>query len=127
MFEVGDVVHFHSPTVGKAKYHICLGPDENGGPRFAFLFVNSEGGFRGDCVLDDGDVPGLPISRTQQTVVSFSNISRIGEKQLALFEATKVGEISGNVAGVLLSFVKDTKILTSKEKKCFIDALGSLI
>ena len=127
MFEIGDVVHFRSPTVGKPKYHICLGPDEHGGPRLAFLFVNSDGGFRGDCVLDDGDIPGLPVSRTEQSVVSFTNITRLGEKRLEHFDATKVGRISRTVAGTLLAFAKETKVLTRDEKAYVISALAKLI
>lgn len=127
MFEVGDVVLFHSPTVGKLKYHLCLGHDENGGPRFAFLFINSEDGFRGDCVLDDGEIPGLPTSRTQQSVVSFTNITRIGEEKLQLFQAEKVGKISGDVAGVLINFARETKVLRKAEKDFVTAALTSLL
>jgi hypothetical protein len=127
MFDVGDVVHFESPTASKGKYHLCLGEDEHGGPRFAFLFVNSEDGFRGDCVLDDGEIPGLPTSRTQQSVVSFSNISRIGEKRLRLFQAKKVGTISKEVAGVLLAFAKEVKSLNRVERKLVVHAFETLL
>lgn len=127
MFEVGDVVHFRSPTVGKSKYHLCLGHDEHGGPRFAFLFINSEGGFRGDCILEDGEIPGMPVSRSQNSVVSFTNLTRIGPERLVLFEATKVGRISEHVAGVLIAFAKETKALPHAEKKHIITALETLL
>lgn len=127
MFDVGDVVHFESPTVGKAKFHLCLGRDEHGGPRFAFLYVNSEGGFKGDCVLEDGDIPGLPASRSQQSVVSFTNITRIGERQLQLFRAVRVGRIEPDVAGVLLSFANETPVLTRQERQLAVAAFELLI
>ncbi|SDY18333.1 hypothetical protein [Citreimonas salinaria] len=126
MFEVGDVVRFHSSTVGKPKYHLCVGYDEHGGPRLAFLFVNSETGYRGDCVFEDGEIPGLPESRTSESIVSFTNITRIGEDKLKLFKAEKVGKISGDVAGVLAAFARDTKVLTAPEKRFVVAALESL-
>lgn len=127
MFKVGDVVHFQSPTVGKLKYHLCIGHDEHGGPRLAFLFINSESGFSGDCVLDDGDLPGLPTSRSQQSVVSFTNITRIGPKRLTTAEAKVVGQISSDVAGVLLNFAKETKVLTRPEKALITGALENFL
>jgi hypothetical protein len=127
MFEVGDVVHFRSPAVGKFKYHLCLGHDEHGGPRFAFLFINSESDYKGECVLEDGDIPGLPTSRTDQSVVSFTNIPRIGLKALEAYDAEVVGRITGDVAGVLLGYAKTTKALTKPEPNLVVAALNSLI
>jgi hypothetical protein len=125
MFDVGDVVAFHSPTVGKRKYHICLG-QEDGITKFAFLFVNSETGFKGDCVLEDGEIPGLPISRTDQSVVSFTNITRMGADRLNLFEAESVGRISGDVAGILATFARETKVLNRREKSFVVSSLETL-
>lgn len=127
MFEVGDVVHFDSPTASKGKFHLCLGHDEHGGPRFAFLFVNSDANFQGNCILEDGDIPGLPASRTCQSVVSFTNITRLGEEKLKLFHARSVGKISPDVAGVLIAFAKETKVLTRPEKRHVVAALETLM
>lgn len=125
MFKVGDVVRFHSPTAGKEKFHICLGYIE-GSPVFAFLHLNSSSGYRGDCILDDGRVPGLPVSATGQTIVSFSSIVRIREDRLATFRAVKTASIDSLLAGELAAFAKDIRVLTAVERKLVVTALESL-
>ncbi len=80
MFEAGDVVRFFSPTAGKTKYHLCLCVNQSG--KNCFLFLNSRTGYRGDYVLDDGAVPGLPRSQTGNTVVSFSQVIKMDEREL---------------------------------------------
>lgn len=125
MFEAGDVVRFHSPTAGKEKFHLCIGQGENG-PLFAFLHLNSGAGYRGDCILEDGQIAGLPASPTGKTVVSFSTVVRIGEKRLEKFGAVKTGVIDGHLAGELAAFAQATRVLTAAEKKLVVSALESL-
>ena len=126
MFEIGDVVRSHSPTASKEKYHLCLGDDGNG-PRFVFLHLNSKSGFRGDCVLDDGRISGLPKSPTGETIVSFSVLVKIGGERLKLFGAAKTGEIDANLAGELIAFVKDTPVLTYQEREFVRARLDTLL
>jgi hypothetical protein len=125
MFKAGDVVRFHSPTAGKEKFHLCLGHGEEG-PLFAFLFLNSGSGYRGDYVLEDGQIPGLPKSPTGETVVSFSMIVRMGEERLEKFAATKTGEIDAHIAGELAAFAKTTSALTRSEQAFVVSALEAL-
>ncbi|SMH58203.1 hypothetical protein [Maritimibacter sp. HL-12] len=125
MFEVGDVVRFHSTIAGKEKFHLCLGRTENEAI-FAFLFLNSGSGFRGDCVLDDGQFPGLPKSPTGKSVVSFSLLVRVKEEKLPAFGATKVGAIDGHLAGELAAFAKEVRSLTRQQQAFVVSALESL-
>lgn len=90
---------------------------------FAFLHLNSNAGYRGDCILDDGAVPGLPKSPSGKTVVSFSVIVRMGEDRLQKFAAAKTGEIDGHLAGELAAFVKTTPVLNHAEKAFVVTAL----
>lgn len=125
MFEAGDVVWFNSPTAGKGKFHLCLGNDANG-PLFAFLHINTNSGFRGDLILQDGQIPGLPQSKSGQSVVSFSTIVRMGEERLALFGAVKRGQIDGQLAGDLRAFASGTPVLNKEEKLLVVTALSTL-
>jgi hypothetical protein len=125
MFDVGDVVRFHSPTAGKEKFHLCLGVSQ-GSPLLVFLFLNSSYGFKGEYVVEDGVVPGLPRSPTNQTIISFTNLTRMGEDRLAKFGATKTGRIDGHLAGELIAFVKELKVLTKQERIFVITALETL-
>ena len=125
MFEAGDVIRFHSPIAGQETFHISLGRTENE-PVFAFLFLNSNPGFKSDCVLDDGQIPGLPKSPTGKSVVSFSMLVRLKEDKLSIFGATKTGAIDPHLAGELAAFVKDVRSLTQHEKAFVISVLESL-
>jgi hypothetical protein len=125
MYEAGDVIRFHSPIAGKEKFHLCLGRTDNE-TIFAFLFLNSNFGFKSDCVLDDGQIPGLPKSPTGKSVVSFSLLVRVKEDKLAIFGATKTGAIDPHLAGELAAFAKEVRSLTQQEKAFVISALVSL-
>ncbi len=125
MFKVGDVVRFYSPTASKEKFHLCLGHGESG-PLFAFLHLNSGSGYRGDCVLEDGQILGLPKSPTDKTVVSFSVIVKMGEQRLQKFAAVKTGAIDANVAGELAAFAKNVPTLTRDERAFVVAAFESL-
>lgn len=125
MFDVGDVVRFFSPTAGKEKFHLCLGESEIGA-LFAFLHLNSSSGFRGDCILADGEVPGLPKSPTGSTVVSFSMIVRIGTERLTKFSAVKTGKIDPHLAGELAAFALTTPVLNRGDRDFVVAALESM-
>lgn len=125
MYEAGDVIRFHSTIAGKEKFHLCLGRTEHEAI-FAFLFLNSGFGFKGDCVLDDGQIPGLPKSPTGKSVVSFSLLVRVREDKLPVSGATKTGTIDANLAGELASFAKAVGSLTRQEKAFVVSALESL-
>ena len=125
MYEAGDIIRFHSTIAGKEKFHLCLGRTEDE-TIFAFLFLNSGSGFKGDCVLDDGQIPGLPKSPTGKSVVSFSLLVRVREDKLSVLRATKTGAIDAHLAGELASFAKAVGSLTRQEKAFVVSALESL-
>lgn len=125
MYEAGDVIRFHSTIAGKEKFHLCLGRTEHE-TIFAFLFLNSGSGFKGDCVLEDGQIPGLPKSPTGKSVVSFSLLVRVREVKLPVLGATKTGAIDAHLAGELASFAKAVRSLTRQEQAFVVSALESL-
>lgn len=125
MYEVGDIIRFHSTIAGKEKFHICLGRTEHEAI-FVFLFLNSGSGYKGDCVLDDGQIPGLPKSPTGKSVVSFSQLVRVKEDKLTVLGATKTGAIDANLAGELAAFAKGVRSLTRQEQVFVTSALESL-
>jgi hypothetical protein len=126
MYDVGDVVRLYSTIAGKEKFHLCLGRTDNG-TIFAFLFLNSGTGFKDDCVLDDGQIPGLPKSPTGKTIVSFSMLVRISEEKLPVLGATKTGVIDAHLAGELAPFARRVRSLTQKEQTFVVSALESLL
>lgn len=125
MYEVGDVVRFHSAIAGKEKFHLCLGRTEHDAI-FAFLFLNSGFGYKGDCILDDGAIPGLPKSPTGKSVVSFSMLVRIREDKLPIYGAIRTGAIDAHLAGELAAFAKEVRSLTRQEQMFVVSALESL-
>lgn len=126
MFDIGDVVRFHSAIAGKEKFHLCVGRTEQVAVTIlVFLFINSEA-YRGDYVFDDGEIPGLPKSRTGSTVLSFSQLVRVREEKLSLYGAKKTGAIDARLAGDLATFAKTAKALTEQEKAFVVSALESL-
>jgi hypothetical protein len=125
MYEAGDIVRLYSTIAGKEKFHLCLGRTENE-TIFAFLFLNSSSGYKGDCVLDDGQISGLPKSPTGKSVVSFSQIIRIKEEKLVVLSATKIGAIDAHLAGELAAFAKEVRALTRQEQVFVASALESL-
>lgn len=122
LFAPGDVVRLFSPIAGKAKFHLCICLTADGLQNY-FLYVNSEGGYKGDYVMDDGVIPGLPESRTGQTVVSFTQLVRVNAEKLELFQAKKTGEVDHKVFGELIGFAKSTSALSSIDRKLILAAL----
>lgn len=125
MFSPGDVVRFFSPIAGKEKFHLCICVTSDGVQNY-FLYLNSEGGYKGDYILADGDIPGLPVSRTGQTVVSFTQLIRLDQARLSTFQATKTGEIDHSLFGELIGFAKTTKALSDIDRKLVLAALEGL-
>lgn len=125
MFIPGDVVRFHSPTAGKMKFHLCVRAADDLPCRF--LFINSGSGFKGDVVLEDGTIPGLPPSPTGESVVSFSQVVRMGVDRLRLFRAEKIGEIDAHLAGELLAFASGTKVLAQPDRAVVCDGFQAIL
>ncbi len=125
MFSPGDVVEMFSPVAGKKKYHLCLCISEGTGVH-NFLFLNSNSGFKGDYILDDGIVPGLPESPTGETIVSFSQVVRMNLNRLTMYKAKRLNCISADLAGELLHFARTTPALSDIDKKLVVRALELL-
>lgn len=125
MFEAGDIVRFYSAISSKTKYHFCLSVGDVGGVH-EFLFINSEAGYEGDCVFTDGDIPGLPPSRTGYSVVSFSQIIRVAEHTMKLWRPKVISKASENVIEELLAHAERVRTLSDPDKNKVIDVLISL-
>ena len=126
VFAVGDIVHADSALADHPKYHICVLECGDDGSAACFLFLNSETGWRGDCVLNCAEIPCIPASRTGLSVVSFSQIVRMNARQLQLFRAKKIGRLDPKVARKLEAFAKTVPTLTKQERKIILEALSKI-
>lgn len=126
MFEAGDIVKAFSAQASKIKFHLCVCAVQDG-KASVFLFLNSGYRFDGDFVLPDGEIPGLPISPTGNTVVSFSTLVRFGVRQLRLFRAEKTGELPAEIAERLIVHAEKVPTLNRKDRRIVLDGLRSLI
>lgn len=124
-FSRGDIVKFYSVVAGYPKYHLCVLAclDDQAG---IFLFINSDGGFAGDFVIDDDELPCLPESPTGKSVISCSQPVRATSRQLALYNAEKLGELLPVVARKLEKFVQGVQTLTRLEKRIVLEALAEI-
>ena len=119
----GDVVAAFSPTASKRKYHLCV--VEGGDVAAAkLLFINSEPKYPSDLILADGDIEGLPPSRTGKTVISFSDIVRFSERQLELFRAERVSVIAEHVIEAVCEHTRGVRTLTRVQKREILAAFG---
>lgn len=124
-FALGDILHIDAPIVEHKKYHICLGDNEH--CVTLCLFLNSEGGYEGNLVLDGARFPMLPESKTGKSVVSLSMIPRYTARQLELYKARKLGEIAKDVAAEIAAFCASAKTLTRAEKAFVIERLMAYV
>lgn len=123
---MGEIWEFHSAQAGKRKYHICVQSPTDAQAGY-FLFINSKTGYDGDLTLVDGEISCLPASPTGQTVVSCSLLVRANHRQLQLFCAEKIGDLSIPVARKLHKFVQTAQTFTKTEQQLVLDALANLI
>jgi hypothetical protein len=82
MFQVGDIVRLHAPTVGKQEYHLCV-------------YVGTEG----------------------------AASPRYNDRQLALYQATRMGALPRDVAQELIPFVKAVEVLNKADRDTILSAL----
>lgn len=122
MFQPGDVIRFYSPSASKEKFHLCVCAATDT-TACCFLFLNSGSGYRGDYVLEDGSIPGLPKSPTGETVVSFSMLIRMSNENLERFKAEKTGDLDAHIAGELLPFARKAQTLNNKDRSIVISGL----
>lgn len=121
----GELVFVMAPSVGYAKYHLCLGQNAHG--IHVFLFLNSENGYVGDLVFPCAAFPTLPGSRTGQTVVSFSVTPLFSHASLDLYGATSFGPIDKAVAQALRAHLETVRALPRPDKAFVRAALDSLV
>jgi|GEM_PF-6376030 len=120
----GDIIKFHSAQAGKLKYHLCvLEITDNKAATFLFMNSGSKGSYPSDFLLDNSDVPCLPPCKTGKTIISCSQPVRMNERQLKLYRAEKMGNLDTNIAKLLISFVKETKALSKKDKDLVVNGL----
>lgn len=126
MFDSGDIVKFYNRTAGKTKFHLCLCVGEEDGI-YKFLMINSEDGFRSDIVFSDGEIPGLPQSRTGLSVISMSTISRVKVEKMMLWNPSFVAKMPVNILTKLRDEVVEMASLTRPEKTLLLNLLNNLI
>lgn len=126
MFETGDIVSCYAASVGYSKYHLCICSPEQGSAGL-FLFINSEGGYEADFVLQNSDVPCIPKNDTGLTVISCSMLVRLSEKQLNTYKAKKIGNLDMKFISPLKDFIEKSKALTKKERQKCADSLSAKI
>lgn len=122
---IGNIVEYRNPQAGKLKYHLCVQPclaDQSA----CFLFINSKSGFNADCVFPDGTFACLPQSPTGQSVVSFSQLVRANARQLALFQASVIGDCPPTVAAHLETFCRSVKSLPRRDHAIVLAALAQM-
>lgn len=122
MVGVGEIHRIYVPTLGKKKYHlcVCVGIETSA---HKFLFLNSEDYFEGTYVVECTRVPCLPTSNTGKTVFSFNDISRYNDRQLAAFQAHKMGDLAADVAAELIPFVREVEVLNRADREMILAAL----
>jgi hypothetical protein len=125
MFAPGDIVEFYCSTSGYPKYHVCI-VDCDGDTSAKFLFINSDTGFASDLVLKNGDFPCIPPCKSGISVVSCSQLVLKNAKQLVLFKAKKIGELSPAVARKLEAFVPTALALTKAERTLILGVLAKI-
>lgn len=123
---IGEIVLFHSEVAGYPKYHVCV-RDTAPPLAAAFLYINSQSGYAGDLVLADGEIAGLPASRTGETVISCSQLIFASSAKLIHWKAEKIGTLSPAVAKKLHTFAKTVTTLTNPERQIVLIALAKLI
>ena len=123
---VGDIVHFHSATVGYPKYHICIS-EILGTNAAVFLFLNSKAGWHGDLILPLGAIPCIPSSSTVESIVSFSDLVRANSRQLTLFKASVLGTLPPAVARLLETHAQTVPTLTAQDRKLVLAGLAQIV
>lgn len=116
MIESGDIIKFYSKVAGKHKFHLCLCVGDDDGV-YKFLMINSEDGFKSDVVFKDGEIPGLPESRTGLSVVSLSAIARVKVKKMDLWQPTFVAKMPKSILIRIRNEVAGMASLTRPEKQ----------
>lgn len=93
-----------------------------------FFFLNSKTRteYKGDLIFDNEDFPCIPFSKTGQSIVSLSAIVRYNAKQLCLFRAKKVGQLSPKIARKIEAFAKTVPTLTNQERKIVLAGLAKI-
>lgn len=126
MFLPGDVVRFFAPSAGKNKYHICVCSAIDDDLAY-FIFINSNPGYEGELVYNDGVIDGLPPSKTGKTVISLGLVSRMTSKQLKIFRAEKVSTLSAAIAEEVISTADSSPVLTPRDRARLIDGLQAFV
>ncbi len=102
-FEVGDIVFFQSAVAGKAKYHFCFVFNESNS-KYGFMFLNSEGVFEDHFVIDCTRIPGMPLSRSGETVFSCPTVLHKTKDEISRLKPARICRLPADVAAEMLEF-----------------------
>jgi len=126
LFNSGDIVKFYSKVAGKPKFHLCLCVGKQDGI-YKFLMINSKAGYKSDIVFKDGDIPGLPASKTGVSVVSLSTICRVKVEKMHLWQPSFVDKMPKNILLHIKGEVPNMASLTKSEKELLFQLIDGLI
>jgi len=116
----GEVVRFHSPEVGKKKYHLCLSIDNH------FIFLNSPKPrtFLGDFEIDGSKIVGVPPTPEGKSIASCSVVMQFTDAELNQMGAVVVGSVANEVLRDLLIFVENLPTIAPEVRDLIVDNLG---
>jgi hypothetical protein len=121
VFQVGDIVGFHSTVAGKHKYHLCV---HDGG---RFLFLNTPKGRAGEWVTDCVNVPGIQPTDSGKSAVSITVLMTLTDAELSSLGAQKLGKMPIPALRELLVAVENSPIITPEERDQILDGLGDYL
>lgn len=124
-YSPGDIVLFESAVAGKMKFHLCICVAGDSGLH-SFIFLNSEGGFRDQFVIECTRIPGLQPSRTGRTVFDCPTVHNKTEDQLDRLRARKICELPKEVAIDFLPFAARITSMTNSHKRALMSMLKAI-
>jgi hypothetical protein len=122
MFNIGDVIRFHSSEAGKRKFHLCI--SMNG----QYLFLNSAKlkSYPSDYIVPASEFPFLPQD-TPDTIISCSLVLKKSNEELRRCGAKCLGSARRETLLGLIRFIEKDRALPEAVKDEIFDGLGDWI
>jgi hypothetical protein len=125
-FAPGDIVLFESAVAGKMKFHLCFCVEYDNEVH-SFIYLNSDGGFRDQFVVDCARIQGMQASRTGQTVFDCPTVHRKTTAQLTNLRSKLICQLPKEVAEEFLQFARTITSMTERDHANLIRMLESLL
>ncbi|RUW43002.1 MAG: hypothetical protein E5W15_06965 [Mesorhizobium sp.] len=124
-FNPGDIVLFESGVAGKMKFHLCICVQADT-ELHSFIYLNSEGGFRDQFVIDCARIPEVGESRTGDTVFDCPTVHRKSTAKLAGLRAKFICVLPKDVAAEFLPFARRITSMVPADHQALIAMLEAL-